>query len=404
MFIKICLAATVLTLLLPMGAAAQTFRSIEVGVLPGQQSAQATDINSRGQVVGISGGEAFIWELATGTRPLGVSASVVLINNAGIVAGSRVVNGVSQLFVWIDGAVFNLPGPPENTWHLRAVTDNGILLVCGSRCWGIYDNAVFDLDMLTGAKIVAVNAAATLGGSTGDDAYLRFWDGRVLIPWRGTTLFEAGFPGPGTVDLIGAGGHFVGRSGQAAWYGMPDGTAFPMGLVAPVRGGFALRDINGRGDVVGLYRPHNLLLQLDTAFLYADGRFTNLSTAVIEGPAEIRDAMAINDTRHIVATATVAGERRSVVLVPNAPPPPSALSAIVSGGVVVLTWTPSTGAEEYFVEAGSTPGARDLYNARVGAVPSLVTAAPPGRYYVRVRARNASGLSAPSNEIVVDVH
>jgi hypothetical protein len=390
-----------IALLIPALAAGQTFRAVEVGVLPGQQSATATDINNRGQVVGVSGGDAFIWQLDTGILPLGVTANAVVINNAGIVAGTRVVNGLSYLFVWINGVVYDLPGPPENAWHLRTLTDNGILMVCGSRCWGMYAGAVYDLDALTGASIVSLNEAATLGGTVGNDAYVRFWDGRVLIPWRGTTFPNT--PGPGTVDVVGPGGHFVGRSGPFGMYGMPDGSAFQMGLLAPVRGGFAFRDINRYGDVVGMYRGHNLLPQLDTGLLYADGRLTNLSNAIVEGPSEIRDASALNDDRHIVATATIGGERRSVVLIPNAPAAPSSLSFIVSGRVVVLTWAASAGAQEYIVEAGSVPGARDLYNASVGALPSLVTQAPAGRYYVRVRARNTSGMSGPSNEVVVGV-
>jgi hypothetical protein len=34
---------------------------------------------------------------------------------------------------------------------------------------------------------------------------------------------------------------------------------------------------------------------------------------------------------------------------------------------------------------------------------SFQAAVPPGRYYVRVRAVNASGASVPSDEVVVDV-
>ena len=45
---RMSVTAAGLAVLLPLVATAQTFRSIDVGVLPGQQSAQATDINNRG--------------------------------------------------------------------------------------------------------------------------------------------------------------------------------------------------------------------------------------------------------------------------------------------------------------------------------------------------------------------
>lgn len=32
-----------------------------------------------------------------------------------------------------------------------------------------------------------------------------------------------------------------------------------------------------------------------------------------------------------------------------------------------------------------------------------IASAPPGRYYVRVRAVNATGTGAPSNELVIDI-
>ena len=229
-----------------------------------------------------------------------------------------------------------------------------------------------------------MNEAATLGGAIGNDAYLRFWDGRVLIPWRGATFPNS--PGPGAVDLIGAGGHFrTIRSIRV--YGMPDGSAFQMGLRRPCEE--VLRCATSIDTVMSSERIDRTTWCRNSTrrscMPMADS--CNLSTAVVDGPAEIRDTTALNDDRHIVATAIVAGERRSVVLVPNAPSPPSALSFIVSGAMVVLTWTASAGADEYFVEAGSVSGARDLYAASVGPLPSLVTSAPPGRYYVRVCAK-----------------
>ena len=93
---------------------------------------------------------------------------------------------------------------------------------------------------------------------------------------------------------------------------------------------------------------------------------------------------------------------------PATPTPPSAPSGLVTsvaGNVVYLAWTAGPGnATTYVVEGGSAPG---LSNLGVIAIGSLDTAAagtvPPGTYHLRVRAANATGSSAPSNEIVVVV-
>jgi hypothetical protein len=76
----------------------------------------------------------------------------------------------------------------------------------------------------------------------------------------------------------------------------------------------------------------------------------------------------------------------------------------VAGQIVTLNWSPSAGgASTYVIEAGSSPSLANLLASDVGPQTSLVTAAPSGTYYVRVRARNACGLSAPSNEQTIVV-
>jgi hypothetical protein len=72
-----------------------------------------------------------------------------------------------------------------------------------------------------------------------------------------------------------------------------------------------------------------------------------------------------------------------------------------------LAWTlpaPSPDVTGYLLEVGSQPGAADLAAVALGRLPAFAgSGVPPGRYFVRVRAVNANGTSAPSNEVVIDV-
>jgi hypothetical protein len=82
---------------------------------------------------------------------------------------------------------------------------------------------------------------------------------------------------------------------------------------------------------------------------------------------------------------------------------PASFSFSQSGALVVLVWAGVANATDYVIEVGSAPGSSNILVAPVGAVTSLSAMAPPGRYYVRVRARNACGAGAASNEILVVV-
>jgi hypothetical protein len=90
---------------------------------------------------------------------------------------------------------------------------------------------------------------------------------------------------------------------------------------------------------------------------------------------------------------------------------PIGLSASVNGNTVTLAWSPPALQDQpvtsYVVEAASMPNfsipnlaSFDTTNPSTGLTAPGV---PAGTYYVRVRARNALGLSAPSNEVQVVV-
>jgi predicted phage tail protein len=83
------------------------------------------------------------------------------------------------------------------------------------------------------------------------------------------------------------------------------------------------------------------------------------------------------------------------------PANPSGLTTAWQGTVLTLRWNAAAGASSYIIEAGSGSGAANLANFSVGAATSYAVDVPPGTYHVRVRAANASGLSGPSNEVVV---
>lgn len=89
-----------------------------------------------------------------------------------------------------------------------------------------------------------------------------------------------------------------------------------------------------------------------------------------------------------------------------APDPPRNLSAVVGGNTVTLTWQPPAGgtaALGYLVEAALSPGGASAAAFLVIEPSIVLSAVPPGVYYVRVRAGNAEGMSTASNETIVSV-
>ena len=55
----------------------------------------------------------------------------------------------------------------------------------------------------------------------------------------------------------------------------------------------------------------------------------------------------------------------------------------------------------YVLEAGTATGTTDVASINVGGATSYATAVPPGTYFVRVRGISSTGISDPSNEVIV---
>jgi hypothetical protein len=89
------------------------------------------------------------------------------------------------------------------------------------------------------------------------------------------------------------------------------------------------------------------------------------------------------------------------------PPVPASFGAAVKGRLVTLSWAVSgtaDGPTQFVIEAGSASGLADLAILDVeGALRGLIVEAPPGTYFVRMRALNACGGSVASDEIAVTV-
>ena len=89
----------------------------------------------------------------------------------------------------------------------------------------------------------------------------------------------------------------------------------------------------------------------------------------------------------------------------TAPAAPSDLWSSVNGYGVSLGWTPPGGSlAGHVLDVGSGPGLTNIGSLPIAAPAAGFSAtAPAGRFYVRVRAGSACGMSPASNEVVLDV-
>jgi hypothetical protein len=86
------------------------------------------------------------------------------------------------------------------------------------------------------------------------------------------------------------------------------------------------------------------------------------------------------------------------------PAAPTNLTATVSGSSVFFTWSaPATPVLGYRLDAGITPGGTVASSVLGPSTSFLAFPIAPGTYYFRLHAGDSTGVSAPSNEILVVV-
>lgn len=108
----------------------------------------------------------------------------------------------------------------------------------------------------------------------------------------------------------------------------------------------------------------------------------------------------------VVTTGTATANFALQPVPASLPGPPDDLWGRIAGGTVRLEWYPllyGGAATDYVLEAGFSPGATAL-SIVVPGTTFQTTGVPPGRYFVRVRGRNALGLGPPSGEFEVAVN
>lgn len=216
--------------------------------------------------------------------------------------------------------------------------------------------------------------------------------------------------------------------------GLPDGTAYYFAVTAYNAAGESSSPSREVVAVVGLGAPRNLSAAVSGAFVQLQwqappqgGGFDYLvEVGSLPGQSDLAilpvragtsfSAAAVPDGVYYVRVkAIVTGiagpaSNETTVIVRNAPctgspGAPHSLAARVNGAQVDIAWQPGPGdpASGYLLEVGSAPGLSDI--AVIGVPGTSFSAlAPNGRYFVRARAMNVCGVSAPSAGVSVTVN
>jgi probable HAF family extracellular repeat protein len=343
----------ILLALLPgISAKAAIYSVVDLGTLAdGTTQSGATDINDRGQIVGLSViGEsyrAYIWHDGIMTEIANESGQYTsswpaAINNLGQVVGSRAIGRQpASGFLWHNGTSIDLGRPPGNTSPIEphSINDSGVVSgeSDGPFIWN--SGIIQDFRTYPGASVfvwtTGMNNRGSIAGNiisyAGSDSFEHggVWTNGVVVDLGdlpgGTQNFvkDGNFSRASAVNDLGqAVGESDGANGYHAIF-WSDGTMIDLGALPGLANRSTARDINNQGVVVGNSGDENV-----HAFVWDRiSGMRDLNDLLDESGSGwlLTTANAINNHGQIVGAGFHNGQARGYLLTPI--PEPSTLLA-----------------------------------------------------------------------------
>ena len=302
---------------------------VDLGVLEGDSSSKATSINNRGQVLGVSGGHAFLWTKGK-LRDLGAFAGAGLNNRGDVALTSGQGSGHASL--WRNGSLIDLGTIDDVSCYAGeysepvALNDRGEVLA-NNNCEPMAQSTT--AFVWKGGKSVvlvrkgysvgrALNSRGQVAGWVGDDVGLT--DGRAFLWSDGRSTDLGALPGRqySTAYALNDRGAVAGVSYDSepgTWnpsreraFLWRDGSMTDLGTLPGTNNSEAWA-INDAGEVAGLSFQGDDS-GLNDVFLWRNGTMTMLGTA----PASVTDVLAINERGEVLGPRGVWRDGRFIGL------------------------------------------------------------------------------------------
>jgi probable HAF family extracellular repeat protein len=397
---------------------ANSYEFVQIGA-PGF----GNDLNDAGHVVGgfygADGEHAFFWANGVWTdlgKLGGDHATAAAVNNLDQVVGwSDTLPGALRGFRWSASTGMEDLGTLGGTWSTaRDINDAG--QVAGSSANAAGDERAtlwqggqaYDLGVLPGYASSAAYGISASGEVVG---YLRNFANEtrafrwtpavpngttgtmvVLQPDRGSAAYGINSAGDTVGEAVSADEFF---SWATLWDAAGEHPIPPL----PWSFASAALDINAARTVVG----HDFLDDgFDTvtwAYAWSPAYGTrHLDLLATSGFPSLDSAVAVNASGQILAN----GSGTAYVLSPSAiPHRPNDLYALTQATGVSLTWSPSSGAEQYIIQRATAGGSYTTLGSVTGTSFTDTAVASDTTYSYVVSAANAYGRSGPSYPVTV---